>query len=74
MTDRLQSSRSVSHGLAPSARKWPIGVVLVVALALALAVPLAGRAFGTAAPHNAGAANSNGPIRVNVPAQLVDGV
>lgn len=45
-------SRHVPHGLAPSARKWPVGVVLVVALALALAVPLAGRAFGTAAPNH----------------------
>lgn len=34
------------QGLAPTARKWPVGVVLLVALALALAVPLANRAFG----------------------------
>lgn len=34
------------HGLAPVARRWPVGVVLLIAVALALAVPLAGRAFG----------------------------
>ena len=38
--------QSVGHGLAPGARRWPVGVVLLIALALALAVPLAGRAFG----------------------------
>lgn len=34
------------QGLAPATRRWPVGVVLLVALALALAVPLVGRAFG----------------------------
>lgn len=38
--------QSNSHGLAPSARRWHVGVVLAIAVALALAVPLAGRAFG----------------------------
>jgi len=34
------------HGLTTGQRKWPVGVVLIVALALALAVPLVGRAIG----------------------------
>lgn len=40
------------HGLAPGARRWPVGVVLLVAVALALAVPLAGRAFGADSKQN----------------------
>ncbi len=34
------------HGLAPGERRWRVGIVLLVALGLAVAVPLAGRAFG----------------------------
>ncbi len=41
-----QSGSQAGHGLAPGARRWSVGVVLLVALALALAVPLAGRALG----------------------------
>lgn len=43
-TDRNPSP--THHGLAPTARKWPVGVVLLIALTLMLVVPLASRAFG----------------------------
>lgn len=42
----LTAVQNGGHGLAVGARRWPVGVVLLVALAMALAVPLAGRAFG----------------------------
>lgn len=46
------TSHGGGHGLAPGARRWPVGVVLLVALALALAVPLAGRALGADTNQN----------------------
>ncbi|MSP05119.1 MAG: hypothetical protein EXR05_07740 [Acetobacteraceae bacterium] len=44
--DKTDLSPTTHHGLAPATRKWPVGVVLLIALALMLAVPLASRAFG----------------------------
>lgn len=46
------STHGGRHGLASGARRWPAGVVLLIALALALAVPLAGRAFGADGKQN----------------------
>ena len=46
MRSHSGNSQAHHHGLSTSARKWPVAVVLLVAVALALAVPLAGRAFG----------------------------
>ena len=43
--NRHAASHDLPHGLAPASRKWPVGIVLVVALALMAAVPLVGRVF-----------------------------
>jgi hypothetical protein len=43
--NRQITSHDEPHGLAPASRKWPIGVVLAVAVLLMFAVPLVGRTF-----------------------------